>query len=265
VVVPVVRGAPISVGRPSVGDVVLVGVAGGLALGVVTVFAVPPLVLGIALQIALFLPPAWRRILAPRAKRLLLADVRERATIEASEAERAHLARELHDAPLPQLAGVIRRLELLPTARAENDQLRAVAEQLRGMATELRPPVLDDLGLVAAIEFIAERDATDAIGISVHVADETGLVAASRRVSQSDASSSAPTSRTPTPRFSAVRRTASIARRRSGSLGASRSRYVRRSRRSRRCAAASSRYSAAYAVSAISMRRPSASSAMAAR
>ena len=180
VVVPVVRGAPISVGRPSVGDVVLVGVVGGLALGVVTVFAVPPLVLGIALLIALFLLPAWRRILAPRAERLLLADVRERATIEASEAERAHLARELHDAPLQQLAGVIRRLELLPTARAENDQLRAVAEQLRGMATELRPPVLDDLGLVAAIEFIAERDATDAIGISVHVADETGLVAASR-------------------------------------------------------------------------------------
>ena len=180
VVLPLIRRDPVSLSRPRVGDIIVVGAVAGVALAAATLSAVPVVAIGAAILGALLVVPAWRRVVAPRAERLLLTDLREHAALEAAEAERAHLARELHDAPLQELAGVIRRLELLPEARRENDQLRAVADQLRGMATELRPPVLDDLGLAAAIEFVAEKEASDTISIVVDLDDRAGLDAASR-------------------------------------------------------------------------------------
>jgi signal transduction histidine kinase len=180
VLVPVFRGDPIRASRPRVGDIALVGALAGVALAAVTMTAIPPIALAAVLLVALLLLPAWRRTLTERAERVLLADMRERAAIDAAEVERGHLARELHDAPLQQLAAIIRRLELVPGARAETDQLRAVAEELRRMTTELRPPVLDDLGLAAAIEFIAEKDATADVSIPVRIRDDTGLDVASR-------------------------------------------------------------------------------------
>jgi signal transduction histidine kinase len=124
---------------------------------------------------AVLVVPAWRRWFAARAERMLLADLRESARLDAVEAERAHLSRELHDVPLQQLAGIIRRLELLPEARAESEELRAVAEQLRGVATELRPPVLDDLGLAPALEFLAEAASTDEVAVVAEIEDLTSL------------------------------------------------------------------------------------------
>jgi signal transduction histidine kinase len=105
---------------------------------------------------------------------MLLADLREHARLDAAEAERAHLSRELHDAPLQQLAGIIRRLELLPEARAESEELRAVAEQLRGVATELRPPVLDDLGSPRPSS-PAETASTNEVAVVAEVEDLTRL------------------------------------------------------------------------------------------
>ena len=51
-------------------------------------------------------------------------------------------------------------LEVLPGAEAESDDLRALASHLRNVAVELRPPVLDDLGLPAALEYLAEQKTT---------------------------------------------------------------------------------------------------------
>jgi signal transduction histidine kinase len=84
--------------------------------------------------------------------RVVLADVREGASIRAMEEERARVARELHDDPLQAIAGVIRALdEPVPDTAAAGESLRSVAARLRGVATELHPPVLDDLGLVPAM------------------------------------------------------------------------------------------------------------------
>ena len=47
--------------------------------------------------------------------------------------------------------------------------LRQVEEQLRGLSHELRPTILDDLGLIPAIRFLAER-VSKRFGLSIHVA-----------------------------------------------------------------------------------------------
>ena len=52
---------------------------------------------------------------------------------------------------------MIRRLEAVPGAEHEADALRAVAGQLRDVATALHPPVLVDLGLAAAIEDLRDQ------------------------------------------------------------------------------------------------------------
>lgn len=106
----------------------------------------------------------------------VIGDARERAAVEALESERARVARDIHDAPLQELAGVIKRLELTPQNRAEGDALRGVADQLRTMATDLYPALLEDWGLVAAIEHEARRLATNpAVELLVEVTDLTAV------------------------------------------------------------------------------------------
>ena len=97
--------------------------------------------------------------------------------VEAQEEERRRIAHELHDDPLQALIHVARRLDavsasgtLPPDARAQvteaHGNLRTVIDRLREMAQGLRPPVLDDLGLVAAVRKLVQeagrRSALDA-------------------------------------------------------------------------------------------------------
>ena len=82
--------------------------------------------------------------------------------ITAQEEERKRVARELHDHTSQQLATVAVQLKALETvtspeqARDRARQLRELvaqtSESVRGLAVELRPSLLDDLGFVAAIE-----------------------------------------------------------------------------------------------------------------
>lgn len=143
---------------------------------------IPPVFVAIGLVFAVGIYPALRRLALRGLDRLLLADLRDRASIEASEEERARLARDLHDAPLQELAGVIQRLELVPAARGEGDALRGVAQQLRAVATDLRPPVLDDLGLAAAIKFLGDHAhaAGTAVPVQLAIENDAGIRMAQR-------------------------------------------------------------------------------------
>jgi signal transduction histidine kinase len=179
-VVEAMSGHPIRLVRPRIFEVVVVGGVAVLALIVGHVLNLPPLVTALLFVAALAVVAPLRRRMAAPLELALFRDVREQAAAEASEAERAKLARELHDVPLQELAAVIRRLEILPGAEAESEDLRTLAGHLRNVATELRPPVLDDLGLPAALEFLAEEAATPSVPVGAEVVDDTGFGAERR-------------------------------------------------------------------------------------
>jgi two-component system sensor histidine kinase UhpB len=87
--------------------------------------------------------------------------------IDAQEAERKRIARELHDETAQTLTSLLVRLRILERAanpaevRASTGELRGLTlqalEEVRNMARELRPTMLDDLGLVAAVQSYTEQ------------------------------------------------------------------------------------------------------------
>ncbi len=92
---------------------------------------------------------------------------RLRSAIAAADAERSRWARELHDQTLQALGGL--RVVLATTlgrgdADAKDQAIRQAIEDieleignLRGIITDLRPSMLDDLGLLPAVEALLER------------------------------------------------------------------------------------------------------------
>jgi signal transduction histidine kinase len=99
----------------------------------------------------------------------LTADVRlarERLVL-AREEERRRLRRDLHDGLGPALAGHLLRLDLLvgrlrghdAAADADRlrDDLRGTVAEVRRVVEGLRPPALDELGLVGALQQVTRR------------------------------------------------------------------------------------------------------------
>jgi PAS domain S-box-containing protein len=98
-----------------------------------------------------------------------VAAERLRDSIRASERERSHWARELHDETLQGLAGVLVTLKTAMQSGSADD-VRAAAnhtiegvssqiETLRGLITELRPAALGEIGLESALSALVERSA----------------------------------------------------------------------------------------------------------
>jgi signal transduction histidine kinase len=118
-----------------------------------------------------------------------VATEQHRQRLAAAEQERARWARELHDETLQSLAAL--RIGLAAADRAGGPDALAVAvrtaigqlesdiSSLRGLITELRPPVLDELGAKAAIEALAERVTSDGLIVDavVELAHESGRAA----------------------------------------------------------------------------------------
>jgi signal transduction histidine kinase len=90
-----------------------------------------------------------------------------RLSIDASERERGRWARELHDETLQELGALQVMLETIgqdPGAARSGELLERAVEHVRrgianlkGIITDLRPATLDELGIEAAIETLAER------------------------------------------------------------------------------------------------------------
>lgn len=87
-----------------------------------------------------------------------------RRLLDTREEERRRLRRDLHDGLGPQLAGVVMGLDVVGSALSRGDaeraaeltrvvgaQAREAVADVRRLAHGLRPPVLDDLGLVGAL------------------------------------------------------------------------------------------------------------------
>ena len=105
-----------------------------------------------------------------------------RRVVEAQELERARLARELHDETGQALTSILLGLKQLeqaeaaPATAAAIDSVRELVvstlQDVRRLAVELRPSVLDDFGLVAAVERLADTF-RERSGLAVDL--ETGL------------------------------------------------------------------------------------------
>lgn len=163
------------------GRVLLLGTAFiVMVLALVYVAAFPAPVIAVVIVIWLLAAPGVRGAIGRRIELALMADLREHVAADVAEEERGRLARELHDAPLQELSAVIRRLELVPGADEESRSLRNIADQLRSVAIDLRPPMLDDLGLGAALDFLAEQLTSAETRVVLEVADKTSLEPSSR-------------------------------------------------------------------------------------
>ncbi|MBA2631869.1 MAG: hypothetical protein H0U86_02510 [Chloroflexi bacterium] len=90
--------------------------------------------------------------------------------VAAVEGERRRLAAQIHDGPLQSLLLLGQQLET-QEQRDLAATARAIAIELRDVAGDLRLPLLDDLGLGPALDWLAER-AERMSGVSVTVASE---------------------------------------------------------------------------------------------
>jgi signal transduction histidine kinase len=104
------------------------------------------------------------------------------------EEERRHIAQDLHDGPVQVLIHLCRQIDALPSElgldaaqTASLSDLRDIAEgavtELRTIAKGLRPPILDDLGLVASIGQLL-TDAGHRLGIETSI----GVAGQARRL-----------------------------------------------------------------------------------
>jgi signal transduction histidine kinase len=132
---------------------VLVGLA-PLAVGVV--LAVPSaglVVLAIGFSVFVVVNGASVR---PLTRAATQAIAQRDLTVAAVESERRRLAADIHDGPLQSILLLGQQLEAEGHMDAATTA-RAVGVELRDLASELRLPMLDDLGVGPALDWLAER------------------------------------------------------------------------------------------------------------
>jgi two-component system, NarL family, sensor histidine kinase DevS len=115
-----------------------------------------------------------------------VAAERQRQRVAAAETERHRWARELHDDTLQSLSALRfglsaarrsgREAELAQAVGQAIEQIEESIANLRALITDLRPAALDELGVRAAIEALAERNGRHGIevDVSVEFAEQSG-------------------------------------------------------------------------------------------
>jgi signal transduction histidine kinase len=108
-----------------------------------------------------------------------------RRVVEVQEEERRHLARELHDEIGQSLTVIGLNLQVIkgsgdPTEQTRIEDcvkiVRQTINQVRGLALDLRPSMLDDLGLVPALRWLINRQAERSGLVMQFVAEPTEMV-----------------------------------------------------------------------------------------
>ena len=115
----------------------------------------PPYVVPIALWLGA-IALTGRFTIRPLARLATRAQLQRDLVVAATEAERARLAADIHDEALQELTLLVRRLET--AGDTEGAELgRTVADRLRAICGDLRLPILDDLGVGPALDWLVLR------------------------------------------------------------------------------------------------------------
>lgn len=108
-----------------------------------------------------------------------------RRLVEVQEVERRHIARELHDEIGQEVTAAkinLQAMQRLPGAAALSRRLEEtlriverLLQRVRSLSLDLRPPILDDLGLVAALRWYIDQQARRAEYVSHFAADPSTI------------------------------------------------------------------------------------------
>lgn len=99
---------------------------------------------------------AGRLTVRPLTRLLRRTQLQRDLVVAATEAERARVAADIHDDALQELTLLVRRLD--STGDAEGAAMgRQVIERLRAICGDLRLPLLDDLGVGPALDWLVQR------------------------------------------------------------------------------------------------------------
>ena len=140
----------------------------------------------IALNNVLLVEALHRRVDEIGASREDLAQAQYKL-LRSREEERARLARDLHDEPIQTLVGLNLQLGLLAAPAGADDpplgeslsvmraEVRQVLGELRQLCAELRPPMLDTVGLGAALRDLARQFPARDSTIKLHLAPDEEL------------------------------------------------------------------------------------------
>jgi signal transduction histidine kinase len=112
--------------------------------------------------------PAFLAVLADE-----LVPLRRSARREALQAERARLAADLHAEVLPELRSALATAQALAVPPAMGQHLERAVDQIEELMSARRSVVLESLGLVAALEWLAERtEARSAVRVQLDLGDD---------------------------------------------------------------------------------------------
>jgi signal transduction histidine kinase len=132
-------------------ELALVGATPAVALATDS----PPFLLPMALWIGAILF-AGRVTIRPLARLATRATLQRDLVVAATEAERARVAADIHDDALQELTMLVRKLDA--GGDAENAAVaRQIADRLRAICGDLRLPILDDLGVGPALDWLVVR------------------------------------------------------------------------------------------------------------
>jgi signal transduction histidine kinase len=114
-----------------------------------------PYVVPFALWVA-FLLVAGRFTVRPLARLANRATLQRDLVVAATEAERARVAADIHDDALQELTLLVQRLDTAGDTEGA-EIARTVSDRLRAICGDLRLPILDDLGVGPALDWLVLR------------------------------------------------------------------------------------------------------------
>ncbi len=118
-------------------------------------YSTPPYVFPLALWFAVVLL-AGRFTIRPLARLASRAALQRDLVVAATEAERARVAADIHDDALQDLTVLVHRLDAAGDVEGA-DIARTVSDRLRAICGDLRLPILDDLGVGPALDWLVLR------------------------------------------------------------------------------------------------------------